>query len=83
MSDKPRLIAQIVIDDDKMENIKNDYLERIQYNIKEIKAEVYKEVASLFTSRLVNMNPLYALGYRLAILQIDNLLKELEGDNIE
>jgi hypothetical protein len=53
-------------------------VDRLLISNAEIKAEAYKELANLFTSRLVNMDPLHALGYRLAILQIDNLLKEFE-----
>ena len=42
---KQGLVAQVIIDDEKMEEIKNDILEQVEYNIKEIKSEATKEFA--------------------------------------
>lgn len=75
---KQGLIAQIVIDDDKLENIKNDCLERIEYNIKEIKSEAYKE----FAERLKETFPQddFLRSTKRISEDIDNLLNELVGD---
>ena len=78
---KQGLVAQIVIDDDKLENIKDECLERIECNIKEIKAEAYKEFVERLKEKLFDPVETWITSNVVREEDIDNLLKELVGED--
>ena len=75
---KQGLVAQVIIDDEKMEEIKNDILEQIEYNIKEIKSEAYKEFAERLKKKIHKR--VTEAGQQVLSIEpkgIDNLVKEM------
>ena len=79
---KNNVRCKIVIDDEKMERIKNECLERIDYNIKEIKAEAIKDFAERAKEKAYYCEKKDGKdNFVVNEMDIDSLVKEMVGDN--
>ena len=82
---KKGLVCKITFDEEKLEEIKEDCLESIEYNIKQIQAEAIKEFAESLKEKAVKHNCRYGgCLYDITAVQIadiDNLVKEMVGES--
>ena len=77
------LTYKITFDEEKLEEIKNDCLECIDYNIKEIRAEAIKEFAERLKRRHLRLRPCFGVvRCCLSETDIDYLVEEMtEGQH--
>ena len=74
---KNRITCQVVLPDEKLEEIKNDCLSRVELDIKAIEADTVRKMFERITEHATNG---YPRKVRLDV--IDQIAKEmLEGDN--
>ena len=74
---KNNVFCEVVIDEETMRNIVNEKVAGFELDIASIKAEAIKEFAERLKNKF-EISSAYSFGY--FECQIDNLVKEMEGD---
>lgn len=83
-----RITCQVVVPDEKLEEIKNECLERVELDIKAIQADTVRKMQSIITENYAVSKVHYVedeaptITYQLTNWQLDQIAKELlEGEN--